>query len=369
MSVRKPRLENAPDAEHLARALRSGLELRWSIPARSDARNPFPPRGNVRPFLERYADTLHYAPPPRRQPLLRLLGMARSVLRKLFGPWLDVQTRFNLSAVSVIEQVEQRVRSLEETERSLRQTIETLEKTLLARADPELSRQAETLEEGFRLRVNRELSEHGEIARAGLWLRPAVEVRLDRDGPHVTEINERILEPIFIHTHLPRPPARLLALGCGEGTHAIEMASLGFEVVGVDSRPLSLSHPNFTMIQANVAALPFEDESFDAAVALSLGHPSVSEGESIIAEAFRVLKRGGRFLVTVPFGRPAVTATRRVCDRVQLDRLLGAFRVVERGYGVRDGDAWSFTLDEQQAEQADSRERVSAICLLVLEKP
>ncbi|HEY7312547.1 MAG TPA: methyltransferase domain-containing protein [Gemmataceae bacterium] len=363
MSVRKQRLENPPDAEHLARALRSGLELRWSIPSRSDGRDPFPPRGNVRPFLERYADSLHYTPPPRRQPLLRLLGMVRSLLRKLLGPWLDVQTHFNLSTVSVIEQVEQRVQSLEEANRSLRQTVETLEKTLLARTDHELNRQAETLEEGLRLRVNQELSRYGEIARAGLWFNPAVNVWLDHDGPRVTEINERILEPIFIHTHLPRPPARLLALGCAESTNAIEMASLGFEVVGVDSRRLHLSHPNFTMIQASIAELPFEDESFDAAVALSTF--SIGEDEQGVGEAFRVLKRGGRFLVTVPFGRPA----KGVYTRAQLDRLLGAFRLVERAYGVRDGDAWSFTLDEQRAEQADSGERVSAVCLLALEKP
>jgi SAM-dependent methyltransferase len=363
MSVRKQRLENTPDAEHLARALRSGLELRWSIPSRSESRNPFPPRGNVRPFLERYADALQFSPSARRQPLLRLLGIVRSVLRKLFGPWLDHQTQFNLSTVSVIEQVEQRVQSLEEANRSLRQTVETLEKTLLARTDHELSRHAETLEDGFRSRVNHELSQQGEIARAGLWFHPAVNVRLDRDGPRMTEINERILEHIFVHAHLPRPPARLLALGCAESTNAIEMASLGFEVVGVDSRPLPLSHPNFTRIQANIAELPFEDESFDAAVALSMR--SGGEDEQAVGEAFRVLKRGGRFLMTVPFGRPS----KHVYDRAQLDRLLGAFRVIERGYGVRDGDTWTFTLDEQQAEQADSSARISAVCLLVLEKP
>jgi SAM-dependent methyltransferase len=363
MSIRKHRSEASPDAEQLAKALRSGLELRWSIPARADARYPFPPRSNVRPFLERYADSLHYTPPARRQPLLRLVGMVRSILRKLLGPWLEVQTQFNLSAVSVIEQVEQRVRSLEETERSLRQTIATLEKTLLSCADHELSRQVETLEEGFRLRVNQELSQHGEIARAGLWFRPAVCVRLDRDGPCVAEINERILEHIFVQTHLPRPPARLLALGCAECTNAIEMASLGFEVVGVDLRPLPLSHPNFTMIQADLADLPFEDESFDAAVALSM--PSSGAEEQAVAEAFRVLKGGGRFLVTMPFGRPA----KHVYDRARLDRMLSAFRVVERGYGIRDGDTWSFTLDERRAEQADSSERISAVCLLVLEKP
>lgn len=349
MSARNHCLDTSPDAEQLARALRSGLELRWSIPSRSAARNAFPPSGNVRPFLERYADSLGYAPPPPRHPLLRLLGVARSLLRKLLGPWLDVQTSFNQSAISVVEQIEQRVRSLEDTERALRQTVQALEQSLLARTDGELRRQAETLEEGFRLRVNRELSGQGVLAAAGLWFRPAVEVRLERDGACVAEINERILENIFIHTHLPQPPARVLVLGCGADAGAIEMAALGFEVVGVDGRPLPLNHPHFTMIQASAAELPFEDETFDVAVARSLDSEPA-------AETLRVLKRGGRFLVTMPY-------------RSQFDRLLGGFRAIERGYGVRDGEAWTFTLDESRAESVGVGERVRAVCLLVLEKP
>jgi hypothetical protein len=84
---------------------------------------------------------------------------------------------------------------------------------------------------------------------------------------------------------------------------------------------------------------------------------------------FRVLKRGGRFVLTTPFGRRSGTPTLPLYDRAQLDRLLHAFRVIERGYGIRDGDAWSFTLDEQRAEQTDNSDCVSAVCLLVLEKP
>ncbi|HEY7424661.1 MAG TPA: class I SAM-dependent methyltransferase [Gemmataceae bacterium] len=356
MSAGKHELETRRAAEGLAKALRSGLELRWSIPSPPLEETPtaFPPHGDVRPFLERYVDVLHYSPPRRRDPLRRMVRVIRLVLRNLFGPWLRVQMLFNRSTVSAIEQVDRRVQSLEEAKLSLRQAIETLEKIVLSRSDRELNRQAETLEEGLRLRVNRELDGSGAIARAGLWFNPSVAVQLDKNGPRVADINERILEPIFIHTHLPRPPARLLDLGCSASTNAIEMASLGFEVVGVDPRPQPLSHPNFTMIQANLAGLPFDDESFDAAVALSaLGHrPS---DEQTVAEVFRVLKRGGRFLVTAPY-------------RARLDRLLGAFRVVERGYGVRDGDIWSFTLDERKAEQTDSAERVGAVCLLVLEK-
>ena len=380
MSLRKQGTHTLPAAERLAKALRSGLDLRWSIPSLcSEGSDSFPPPGSVRPFLEPYADSLHYPLPRHRNPLLRLVQGMRQVLRKLISPWLDVQTHFNLSTVSVLEQVEQRIQALEEAEFALSQTIETLEKTFLSRVPSERERQIASLEEGFLLRVNQELGRQGKIAQAGLWFNPPVIVQLDKNGPKVAGVTERILEPIFVHTHLPRPPARLLDLGCSESTNALEMASLGFEVVGVDLRSLPLRHPNFTMIQANLANLPFDDESFDAAVALStLEHVGLggynkeecgSSDEQVVAEIFRVLKHGGRFLVTTPFGRRTVTPMQRIYDRPQLDHLLRDFRVVERAYGIRDGDAWSCTLDEQRAEQVDGSERVSAVCLLVLEKP
>ncbi len=374
MSARKNASEMPAAAERLARALRSGLDLRWSIPAPSlQAPNAFPPNGKVRPFLEPYADSIHFRLPRRPHPLHRLLRPLRYLLRMLIAPWLHLQSHFNLSTVSVIEQVEYRVRTLEATEAALHRDVQTLAKALLTRGDHDLNRQIDSLEEGFLLRVNRELGWQGKIGQAGLWFEPPVHVQLDREGPRIAGVSERILEQIFVHTHLPRPPARLLALGCGGSTNAIEMASLGFQVVGVDARPFPLHHPNFTMIRTHLAELPFEDESFDGAVALStlgrLGSDGPAAEERVANEILRVLKHGGRFLATVPFGQGYGRPAQRLYDRARLDRLLHGFRVVERGYGVRDGETWSFTLDEQRAEQTDSGARLSAVCLLVLEKP
>lgn len=372
MSVRINGTERDQAAERLARALRSGLELRWSIPDPAPGgANPFPPQGNVRSFLEPDADTFHFCFPRRRHRLYPLIRAARYLVRKLIAPFLVVQSRFNLSTISVVEQVEQRVRALEDAERALRQTIQTLEKTILSHSNQEQLRQASSLEEGVRQRVNQELAGEGQIGQAGLWFEPPVHVRFDPDGPRIARVSERIVETIFVHTHLPCPPARLLSLGCGDSTNAIEMASLGFQVVGVDTQPLPLRHPNFTMIPSQLDELPFEDECFEGAVALSslvYFKPDCSRAdEQAIAEVFRVLKRGGRFILTLPFGRPAVTQTHRIYDRAQIDRLLHAFRVVERGYGVPEGDGWSFTYDQQRAEQTGAR--LSAVCLLVLEKP
>lgn len=121
-----------PKAEQLARALRSGLELRWSIPAsRSNHQHQFPRDGSVRAFLEPCAEALEHRLRGRRSPLNRLLRALYYLMRLLMAPWLGLQSHFNLSTISALEQIELRVRALEDAERKLRQDLEMLQKTKL----------------------------------------------------------------------------------------------------------------------------------------------------------------------------------------------------------------------------------------------
>lgn len=147
MPVRMHDTERNLSAERLAQAMRSGLELRWSIPDPSGCgADPFPPFGDVRAFLEPDANSVHYHLPYRSNLLFFFVRAARCLARKLIAPWLLLQTRFNHSTIRVIEQIEQRLRALEEAELALRQTIKTLEKTLLSYADRQRAGQSDTLE-------------------------------------------------------------------------------------------------------------------------------------------------------------------------------------------------------------------------------
>lgn len=226
--------------------------------------------------------------------------------------------------------------------------------------------------------VNRELGWQGEIAQAGLWFNPPVRVQILDRKPQVAGVSERILEHIFVHTRLPAPPARVLDLGCAESTCSIELASLGFQVVGVDLRRLPLEHPNFQMVKANLAELPFPDGSFDVVISLStiehVGLGWYAEGEDratderAAAEAWRVLRPGGRFILTVPYGRAAETPLQRVYDAARLDHLLAKFRRVETAFGLREGESWAYSTDAARAGAVDSSERVGAVALAVVEK-
>jgi SAM-dependent methyltransferase len=156
------------------------------------------------------------------------------------------------------------------------------------------------------------------------------------------------------------------------------MASLGFDVVGVDLRPLPLQHPNFRMLLADIANLPLPDASFDVVVSLStIEHvgldwytpaPEGTSDHKVVAEVQRLLRPGGRFILTVPFGKHVVTPVHRVYNRAMLDALLAPLQRVETAFAVRDGDSWCYTTDVDRAERAESAQRVSAVALVVAEK-
>ncbi len=102
-------------------------------------------------------------------------------------------------------------------------------------------------------------------------------------------------------------PPQGLALDVGCGTDRI---ILGYpQVVGLDlnRRVLRyLGHEKRRLLEANATHLPLADGSFDACYCLEvLEHLEPQQAGRAIAELFRVLKPGGRLLVSTPdYGRP-----------------------------------------------------------------
>jgi SAM-dependent methyltransferase len=335
----------------LARAMAEGLETRHGVGSK-----PFcaTPRNRtlteIPESLRAGADLLRVPAIARPGPFAAVVRRARGVFRAFLKPWLGVQSDFN---------------------RELLQVVEALHR--------EVGRFAGRIEELNQQAVNRELSSEGDIAQAGLWFNPAVAVQLQDAGPAVVSVSERILEPIFVHTRLPAPPARVLDLGCAESTNPAEMASLGYDVVGVDLRPHPLEQRSFRMLRGDVTRLPLGNDSFDVVVSLSTlehvglawyaDHKAGRSDRRAVAEVGRVLRKGGRFILTIPFGEAATTPVQRIYDSAGLDGLLADFRRVETVYGVRDGESWSICEDERRARMARSLDRSSAVALIVAEKP
>jgi demethylmenaquinone methyltransferase / 2-methoxy-6-polyprenyl-1,4-benzoquinol methylase len=88
-----------------------------------------------------------------------------------------------------------------------------------------------------------------------------------------------------------------------------------------------------TFTEANAEALPFADRSFDAAT-IAFGIRNVARIESALAEAFRVLKIGGKF-VCLEFSAVDVPSLDRLYD-------LYSFNVIPALGRVVAGDAQSY---------------------------
>ena len=105
----------------------------------------------------------------------------------------------------------------------------------------------------------------------------------------------------------PRPGERLLDVGCGPGFHAAELVEAvgesGF-VIGVDTSETMLAvatdrnadRANVEFRVGDAVGLPVADASVDGVVAVQV-YEYVVDVAAALAEAFRVLKPGGRLVV------------------------------------------------------------------------
>jgi len=111
----------------------------------------------------------------------------------------------------------------------------------------------------------------------------------------------------------PQPGERILDIACGTGTSSVALTRTGATVVGVDFSPGMLSqarrkHTSVEFVEGDAVKLPFVSDEFDA-VTISFGLRNVSDPKAALDEMYRVLKPGGRLVIT-EFSRPPVAVMR-----------------------------------------------------------
>lgn len=91
---------------------------------------------------------------------------------------------------------------------------------------------------------------------------------------------------------------RLLDVGCGTGAHTVAFSRRGWNVTGIDvsSDQLRLARERgVDVVEANAAALPFDDASYDAAISMWT-HTDIDDFAAALREIARVLRAGGAFV-------------------------------------------------------------------------
>lgn len=124
---------------------------------------------------------------------------------------------------------------------------------------------------------------------------------------------DRVRRERFLLDHVA--PGDLVAdVGCGEGDFTALLAARGMRAVGLDVAEAALKrargrHPGLDFRRVEVdGPLPFEDGAVDAVWASEVVE-HVADTARWLSEARRVLRRGGRLLLTTPYhGRVRRTA-------------------------------------------------------------
>jgi len=125
--------------------------------------------------------------------------------------------------------------------------------------------------------------------------------------------------------------------------------------------------------------MPFPDNYFDRVVAVStiehigLGaynDPNYNNGDFIaMMELTRVLKKGGKMLITLPFGakHPLVKhhyTSQRITDERRLKQLIGKMLIEKENYYIRQGKGrWVKTSKDEAKRMPSSQHAV--VCLLL----
>lgn len=149
-------------------------------------------------------------------------------------------------------------------------------------------------------RIGREFYDQGEYFEGG------TEHLQDLDSPFQRYRIDKVLQ-----IYEPGPEERVLDLGCGWGTFCWVLGSRVADMVGVDFSRKSIELCENRLARSALEGVSFlcadardtglEAESFDLVICADLvEHLYPEDSQAVIAEAFKVLKRGGRLSLWTP---------------------------------------------------------------------
>jgi SAM-dependent methyltransferase len=190
---------------------------------------------------------------------------------------------------------------------------------------------------------------------------------------------DRFIEYPFAMRNLPKPPARVLDIGCAGSFFPLELAAMGYEVWGVDRREYAIINKmkfgNFYFIHSDILDYLKDSMLFwDAITCIStLEHIGIGGRHGEVGQEDKDLKivdyararlvPGGLFLLTIPYGKARIIPQdQRIYDYDRVEQIKKDFTVLaEEYYALADNGEW-YPASRLECEISD----VFMLCCLAL---
>jgi SAM-dependent methyltransferase len=164
--------------------------------------------------------------------------------------------------------------------------------------------------------------------------------------------SSRFIEYPWILLNLEKECHRILDVGSVGSVLPILMACQGYEVYCIDVRPYEHAEilSSLKSVVGDIRQTNFQTDFFDCVIAVSTvehlglgryGDPTDDNGDiKAVLEIERILRKDGRFLLTVPYGKHSITPSHRVYDKNALTNLLTGFCITAIQCFSRKEKAW-----------------------------
>jgi SAM-dependent methyltransferase len=173
---------------------------------------------------------------------------------------------------------------------------------------------------------------------------------------------------------------KVLDIGCTAGTNCVPaiLASLGWDVYGIDLREFKFRHPNFRFVLGDITRTPFPNNYFDYVYEISsLEHVGRSGRYGIstedidgdlkaVNEITRILRPGGKLIVIEAYGRSEKIIKRigRIYNRNRLKRMFSSYEVLDEVFFTNAGDGYWKSIPEKTAQEIGDKKYNGVLILL-----